>query len=60
MKNREFYLQTGIFIYKPGISFTKQDFQLQIGTLGLQTGFSACHLPILKICGYKIRENALE
>jgi hypothetical protein len=46
MKNRDFYLQNGIFVYKPGISFTKQDFHLQIEILGLQTGFSACYLPL--------------
>ena len=28
-----------------GISLTKQDFHLQNGTLGLQTGLSACYSP---------------
>jgi hypothetical protein len=46
MKNRDFYLQNGIFVYKPGISFTKPDFHLQIETLVLQPGISACHLPL--------------
>ena len=39
MKIRESCLQTGNFIYKPGISLTKQDFHLQRGSLGLQRGF---------------------
>lgn len=45
MKIREFCLQTGTFIYKPGISVTKQDFHLQMGSLGLQMGFSSYYLP---------------
>ena len=45
MKIRESCLQTGTFIYKPGISITKQDFHLQMGSLGLQMGFSAYYLP---------------
>ena len=45
MKIRESCLQNGIFNYKQGISITKQDFYLQIGSLGLQTGFSACYSP---------------
>ena len=45
MKIRESHLQNGIFIYKMGISLTKQDFKLQKEILGLQTGFSACYLP---------------
>lgn len=45
MKIRESCLQTGTFIYKPGISVTKQDFQLQMGILGLQMGFSGYYLP---------------
>ena len=45
MKIRESSLQTGTFIYKPGISVTKQDFHLQMGSLGLQMGFSAYYLP---------------
>lgn len=45
MKIRESCLQTGNFIYKPGISLTKQDFQLQRGSLGLQRGFSGYYLP---------------
>ena len=45
MKIRESCLQTGNFIYKPGISVTKQDFHLQMGSLGLQIGFSAYYLP---------------
>ena len=35
MKIRESCLQNGIFIYKQGISVTKQDFHLQTGTFGL-------------------------
>ena len=45
MKIRESCLQTGTFIYKPGISVTKQDFHLQNGSLGLQSGFSGYYLP---------------
>ena len=45
MKIRESCLQNGSFIYKAGISFTKQDFKLQNGSFGIQTGFSACYLP---------------
>ena len=45
MKIRESCLQTGTFIYKPGISATKQDFHLQMGSLGLQMGFSGYYLP---------------
>lgn len=46
MKIRESCLQTGNFIYKPGISLTKQDFHLQRESLGLQRGFSGYYLPI--------------
>ena len=46
MKIRESCLQTGTFIYKPGISLTKQDFHLQTGSLGLQSGFSGYYLPL--------------
>ena len=49
MKIRESCLQTGTFIYKPGISVTKQDFHLQSGSLALQRGFSAYYLPTLLI-----------
>ena len=45
MKIRESCLQTGTFIYKPGISITKQDFHLQTGILELQMGFSGYYLP---------------
>lgn len=45
MKIRESYLQNGSFVYKQGISITKLEFHLQIGTLGLQTGFSGYYLP---------------
>ena len=45
MKIRESCLQTGNFIYKPGISLTKPDFHLQRGSLGLQRGFSGYYLP---------------
>ena len=45
MKIRESRLQNGTFIYKTGISLTKQDFKLQKETLGLQTGLSDCYLP---------------
>ena len=51
MKIRESCLQTGTFIYKPGISITKQDFHLQMGSLGLQIGFSAYYLPFGEFCG---------
>lgn len=47
MKIRESRLQNGSFIYKMGISLTKQDFKLQKETLGLQTGLSDCYLPFL-------------
>ena len=46
MKIREFRLQKGIFIYKTGILFTKVDFCLQNGSLGLQMGLSPCYLPL--------------
>ena len=49
MKIRESCLQTGNFIYKPGISLTKQDFHLQRGSLGLQRGFSGYYLPTKSI-----------
>lgn len=49
MKIRESCLQTGIFIYKPGILVTKQDFHLQMGSLGLQMGFSAYYSPWVTI-----------
>lgn len=45
MNIRESCLQTGTFIYKPGISVTKQDFHLQTGIIGLQMGFSGYYLP---------------
>ena len=45
MNIRESCLQTWTFIYKPGISVTKQDFHLQTGILGLQMGFSGYYLP---------------
>lgn len=45
MKIREFRLQKGIFIYKMRISFTKVDFYLQNGSLGLQMGLSPCYSP---------------
>ena len=51
MKIRESCLQTGNFIYKPGISLTKQDFHLQRGILGLQRGFSGYYLPITEKYG---------
>ena len=40
-------LQKGKVVYKKGISFTKVDFRLQIGTLEIQTGLSGCYLPML-------------
>lgn len=46
MKIREFCLQNGTFIYKAGISFTKQDFKLQKENLGIQMGFSLYNLPL--------------
>ena len=58
MKIRESCLQTGTFIYKPGISVTKQDFQLQMGILGLQMGFSGYYLPwIIKKMSDDIRTS---
>lgn len=58
MKIRESCLQTGNFIYKPGISVTKQDFHLQTGILGLQMGFSGYYLPdIICITQNKIVKN---
>ena len=45
MKIWESCLQTGTFIYKQGISVTKQDSYLQSGILGLQMGFSGYYLP---------------
>ena len=44
MKTRESWLQNGIFIYKTGLSVTKQDFHLQNRILELQTGLSPCYL----------------
>ena len=49
MNIRESCLQTWTFIYKPGISVTKQDFHLQTGILGLQMGFSDYYLPRVTI-----------
>ena len=49
MKIREIRLQNGIFIYKTGISLTKQDFHLQRGNLVLQMGFSGYYLPRVTI-----------
>ena len=46
MKTRESWLQNGIFIYKTGLSVTKQDFHLQNRILELQTGLSPCYLPV--------------
>ena len=47
MKTRESRLQNGIFVYKRGISLTKQESHLQNGILGVQTGLSGCYLPSL-------------
>lgn len=52
MKIREFRLQRGIFIYKMGLSLTKEDFHLQNGTLGLQRGLSPCYSPLCHIVSY--------
>ena len=46
MKIRYFRLQTGSFIYKSGISLTKQEFKIQNGSFGLQTRLSAYYLPV--------------
>ena len=54
MKIRESCLQTGTFIYKPGILVTKQDFHLQSGSLVLQMGFSGYYLPPLSAGNYSI------
>ena len=48
MKIQDFRLQNGKVVYKWGISFIKQESHLQSGTLGVQTGLSACHLPRYK------------
>ena len=45
MKTRESRLQNGIFVYKRGISLTKQESHLQNGIHGVQTGLSGCYLP---------------
>ena len=45
MKTRESRLQNGIFVYKRGISLTKQESHLQNGSLALQTGLSGFYLP---------------
>ena len=50
MKTRESWLQNGIFIYKTGLSVTKQDFHLQNRILELQTGLSPCYLPEKRKC----------
>ena len=60
MKIRESCLQTGTFIYKPGISVTKQDFHLQMGSLGLQIGFSAYYLPACRLPMYEIMKTDCE
>ena len=55
MQTRESRLQNGIFVYKRGISFTKQESHLQNGILGVQTGLSGCYLPLQDskyICAY--------
>lgn len=57
MKIRESCLQTGTFIYKPGILVTKQDFHLQSGSLVLQMGFSGYYLPTCDIFIEKIEEK---
>ena len=57
MKIRESCLQTGNFIYKPGISLTKPDFHLQRGSLGLQRGFSGYYLPLKDLYGEAIDDN---
>lgn len=54
MKIRETRLQKENSIYKTGNSLTKQDFQLQNGNPGLQTGLSGCYLPIIKNIVYKL------
>ena len=58
MNIRESCLQTWTFIYKPGISLTKQDFHLQRGSLGLQRGFSGYYLPINFSLTHELLENA--
>ena len=56
MKIRESCLQSGTFIYKPGISVTKQDFHLQMGSLGLQMGFSGYYLPYGYFCPHNMMD----
>ena len=60
MKIRESCLQTGNFIYKPGISLTKQDFHLQRGSLGLQRGFSGYYLPVLETVKQLIEKHGTD
>ena len=54
MKIRESWLQKGIFIYKMRILVTKQEFHLQNGSFGIQTGFSAYYLPSVPGVFFKI------
>ena len=49
MKTRESRLQNGIFVYKKGISLTKQESHLQNGSLALQTGLSGFYLPKVSV-----------
>ena len=58
MKTRESWLQNGIFIYKTGLSVTKQDFHLQNRILELQTGLSPCYLPLVLLLYYVKKQNA--
>ena len=60
MNIRESCLQTWTFIYKPGISVTKQDFHLQTGILGLQMGFSGYYLPTKHTAAESICEKSIE
>ena len=57
MEIMESRLQKGIFIYKAGISFTKQDFHLQIEILELQTGISGYYLPDYMTLLWKNKEK---
>ena len=56
MKIRESCLQTGTFIYKPGILVTKQDFHLQSGSLVLQMGFSGYYLPAADVGKLELKQ----
>ena len=60
MKIRESCLQTGNFIYKPGISLTKQDFHLQREKSWVyKGGFSGYYLPVKEMTMLKMVRTEL-